>query len=706
MDTVITGFLERNLPAFIENITVELTGEKQDKYSFKSDNNHLFVQANNYVAAFIGIYDYLKKFCNVQLSWCGNRTINISELADTKGEFSRTIEQKHRVYMNYCTLDYSMCWWDFDRWEKEIDFMAMNGINMPLSVVGTEAVWFETLLQYGFTEREALDFISGPAFWAWQLMTNIEGYMPPPNKEYVYHRAELGRKILNRFLEFGMQPIQQGFSGHVPVLLKEKFPSAKILMQQGWCNFSKTAQLDPVDPLFTEFGTRFLENQKRIFGAYHYYACDPFHEGTPPKPWFWYLKAVGKAINNMYESFDKSSVWVMQTWSMRKPIVKAVPKNRLLLLDINSAKTGQCRNLWGYPVVAGMLHNFGGKNAMQGKLKMHCENKYLALKRGGANVVGTGMFMEGIDQNPVIYDLQFELLTAAEKIDYSSWLDNYVKRRYGKPSSTIRKAWNLLLETCYKNDGYQENEVGSALAARPQFVPIRTGPCCFANLFYDVDLFEKAVALFASVAEDYEDSDGYQYDLCDLLRQALSNRFNFNQQKFAKAYKNKDIKAVKEISKIQLLLLKDLDDLLAHRSEFSLSKWIGDSHKLAANDAERKYFDLNARALITLWGPMNDKNILHDYSWREWSGLVGEVYLTRWKMFYDEALSALEAGREFKVFSTAGFGERVKYLDTPFGRKIFEFEKEWVNTYKEYPCPKDKNIVPAAKQLIEKWNIG
>ena len=408
----------------------------------------------------------------------------------------------------------------------------------------------------------------------------------------------------------------------------------------------------------------------------------------------------------MYESFDKSSVWVMQTWSMRKPIVKAVPKNRLLLLDINSAKTGQCRNLWGYPVVAGMLHNFGGKNAMQGKLKMHCENKYLALKRGGANVVGTGMFMEGIDQNPVIYDLQFELLTAAEKIDYSSWLDNYVKRRYGKPSSTIRKAWNLLLETCYKNDGYQENEVGSALAARPQFVPIRTGPCCFANLFYDVDLFEKAVALFASVAEDYEDSDGYQYDLCDLLRQALSNRFNFNQQKFAKAYKNKDIKAVKEISKIQLLLLKDLDDLLAHRSEFSLSKWIGDSHKLAANDAERKYFDLNARALITLWGPMNDKNILHDYSWREWSGLVGEVYLTRWKMFYDEALSALEAGREFKVFSTAGFGERVKYLDTPFGRKIFEFEKEWVNTYKEYPCPKDKNIVPAAKQLIEKWNIG
>lgn len=83
----------------------------------------------------------------------------------------------------------------------------------------------------------------------------------------------------------------------------------------------------------------------------------------------------------MYESFDKNSVWVMQTWSMRKHIVKAVPKNRLLLLDINSEKTKQCRNVWGYPVVAGMLHNFGGKNSMQGKLRSHCENVYLKLKK-------------------------------------------------------------------------------------------------------------------------------------------------------------------------------------------------------------------------------------------------------------------------------------------------------------------------------------
>lgn len=707
MDNVIAGFLERNLFDVKDNIDVAITGAEQDSYCITAENGTLYVKANNYISACMGIYDYLKKYCGVQLSWCGNRAINITELTMFDGVFSREIEQKFRVYMNYCTLDYSMCWWDFSRWEKEIDFMAMNGINMPLVVIGSEAVLYETLLEYGFSEREALDSISGPAFWAWQLMTNIEGYIPPKDKSYVYRRAELGKKILERYIEFGMQPIQQGFSGHVPMLFKSKFPDAKILEQRGWCGFPKTAQLDPLDPLFLDFGKSYLNNLERIFGNYHYLACDPFHEGTPPKRWSWYLKAVGKTINHMYESFDSNSVWVMQTWSMRKHIVKAVPKDRLLLLDINSEKTLSNKNLWGYPVVAGMLHNFGGKNAMQGKLKFHCSNRYLKLKSNGANVVGTGMFMEGIEQNPVIYDLQLELLTSSKQIDCSEWLDDYIRRRYGKYSETLRKAWDILLETCYSSSNdYQENEVGSALAARPQLMPIRTGPCCYTKIYYDTKLFEKAVSLFKSVSDEFGESDGYQYDLCDLVRQALSNRFYTNQSDFADAYSRKDIEALKILSEKQLNLLQDMDSFLANRSEFSLSRWIEDSHRLAGDEQEKKYFDFNARTLITLWGDVYGENMLYDYSWREWSGLIGEFYFVRWKMFYDEVISQLEKGRYVDVLCTADFVKRKNYIKSDFGKRLNDFENKWINTYSEYPYPSDKNVVSDAQMLIKKWNIG
>lgn len=706
MDKTVSGFLQRNIPDFKDSFTVKFEERDKDFFSITAQNGKIHVKANNYISAFHGIYCYLKEYCNVQLSWCANQEIHISSLVMFDGEFHKEIEQKYRVYMNYCTLDYSMCWWDFERWEKEIDFMAMNGINMPLAVVGTEAVWYETLLQFGFTKKEALDFISGPAFWAWQLMTNIEGYLPPENEKYVYERLELGRKILQRYLEFGMYPIQQGFSGHVPVLLRKKYPKAKILMQNGWCRYPKTAQLDPLDPLFFEFGTVYLNKMNELFGNHHFIACDPFHEGTPPKSSRAYLNDVGKAINRLYENFDCESVWVMQAWTMRKHIVKAVPKNRLLILDLNSEKTPQNDNCWGYPVVSGMLHDFGGKNSMQGKLKQHSENAYFKLKNGGANVVGSGMFMEGIEQNPVVYDLQFELLTTAKAIDLDKWLDKYILRRYGKFDKTLRKAWEILLETCYRSDGYKENAVGSVVASRPQMIPTQAGPCCKNKLYYDTDKFEKAVELYLSVSEDFKESDGYQYDLCDLTRQAMSNRFHKEQIKFAAAYKKKNISAVEEIAKKQLSLLADMDTLLSHRKEFCFSRWINDCHNLATDEKEKRYFDINARTLLTSWGDIRSTTwSLYDYAWREWSGLIKEYYYKRWKMFYNKVLYCLKNKKILFIINGDGYIGRFWYKSYPFGKKLNKFELSWLKDYKEYPEPKNSDVIGCVKKYAEKWGL-
>ncbi len=706
MDKTVSGFLQRNIPDFKDSFTVKFEERDKDFFSITAQNGKIHVKANNYISAFHGIYCYLKEYCNVQLSWCANQEIHISSLVMFDGEFHKEIEQKYRVYMNYCTLDYSMCWWDFERWEKEIDFMAMNGINMPLAVVGTEAVWYETLLQFGFTKKEALDFISGPAFWAWQLMTNIEGYLPPENEKYVYERLELGRKILQRYLEFGMYPIQQGFSGHVPVLLRKKYPKAKILMQNGWCRYPKTAQLDPLDPLFFEFGTVYLNKMNELLGNHHFIACDPFHEGTPPKSSRAYLNDVGKAINRLYENFDSESVWVMQAWTMRKHIVKAVPKNRLLILDLNSEKTPQNDNCWGYPVVSGMLHDFGGKNSMQGKLKKHSENAYLKLKNAGANVVGSGMFMEGIEQNPVVYDLQFELLTTAKAIDLDKWLDKYILRRYGKFDKTLRKAWEILLETCYRSDGYEENAVGSVVASRPQMIPTQAGPCCKNKLYYDTDKFEKAVELYLSVSEDFKESDGYQYDLCDLTRQAMSNRFHKEQIKFADAYKKKNISAVEEIAKKQLSLLADMDTLLSHRKEFCFSRWINDCHNLATDEKEKRYFDMNARTLLTSWGDIRSTTwSLYDYAWREWSGMIKEYYYKSWKMFYNKVLYCLKNKKILFIINGDGYIGRFWYKSYPFGKKLNKFELSWLKDYKEYPEPKNSDVIGCVKKYAEKWGL-
>ncbi len=76
---------------------------------------------------------------------------------------------------------------------------------------------------------------------------------------------------------------------------------------------------------------------------------------------------------------------------------------------------------------------------MQGKLRLHCKNSWLNLKKNGVKAVGSGMFMEGIEQNPVLYDLQFELLTTDSAIDFESWIKDYIERRYSGSGRIIEK---------------------------------------------------------------------------------------------------------------------------------------------------------------------------------------------------------------------------------------------------------------------------
>lgn len=312
--------------------------------------------------------------------------------------------------------------------------MAMNSINMPLSVVGLEAVWYNTLLKHRFTDEEARSFLAGPGHAAWQWMQNLQSYGGPLPKSWIDKHAALGKRIIDRELELGMTPIQQGFSGYVPRELKDKYPDVNIKLQGRWCGFTGAAQLDPTDSLFSVIGRDFLEEEKKLFGAHGFYAADPFHESAPPVDTPEYLQAVGRSIHNLFQDFDPDATWVMQAWSIRKDIATAVPQDKLLILDLNGSKYKQNEGFWGYPFVAGNLHNFGGRINQHGDLRLLATNQYRRVQEQHPNVCGSGLFMEGIEQNPVYYDLAFEMPLHRDSIEIEKWLAHYAERRYGSPS--------------------------------------------------------------------------------------------------------------------------------------------------------------------------------------------------------------------------------------------------------------------------------
>lgn len=81
-----------------------------------------------------------------------------------------------------------------------------------------------------------------------------------------------------------MHPIQQGFSGHVPMLFKTKFPKARILEQNGWCNVLESVKSNTVKEVKEETGldaraVRLIavqDRNKHNLPAYAYGICKIF----------------------------------------------------------------------------------------------------------------------------------------------------------------------------------------------------------------------------------------------------------------------------------------------------------------------------------------------------------------------------------------------------------------------------------------------
>ena len=660
------------------------------------------LRGDNGVSVASALNHYLKSVAHCHLSWCGDQ-LNLPAVLPSVPQKIRLITpHRYRVMFNYCTLSYSCAWWDWPRWERELDFLAMNGINTPLGVVGLEGVWYQTLLKHGFADEEARSFLVGPSYFAWQWMTNIEGHGGPLPKHWIDSRVVLGQRWMVRARELGMTPIQQGFSGNVPRLLKQKQPTAGIALQPSWCGFTGSAQLDPLDPLFKSIGKTFMEENIRLFGNSHLWAADPFHESSPPKPGPEYLEAVGKAIHSLMKEVDPQAVWAMQSWSIRKEIACAVTKGELLVLDLGGGRN----DFWGHNFVKGQLHNFGGRINLHGDLRAVAANPFAATAAKSPQCVGMGLFPEAIGQNPVFYDCVYDMIWRDAGVDIDGWLADYATRRYGGCSDHANAAWRILL-----NDGpYKRDtngvESSSMIAARPALIAKKSGPNEGFLISYPPLKLLEAVDLLLLDAGRFGSADPYRYDIVDITRQILSNYAQELHKQIRLAYLAKDRAAFAARTAEFHQLLADVDTLLASREEFLFGKWLDAARSFGATPEESAQNAWNAAMLVTIWGPATDKTGEHihifDYSWREWSGLIAEYYLPRWQKFHAMLAQSIDKG-DYRDPSPQVYG-RETLRANPFYSNLADWEIAFThNPPQSLPAKATGDSIALAKLLIAKY---
>ena len=654
----IKDLLERIDPGASKKFVIQLQ-KNADKDFFELDQkgDKVVVRGNTYVNIATGLNWYLKYYAGIQLTW-NNMQADLPEaLPKVPHPERHETNLGLRYDFNYCTYSYTMAFWDWARWEKEIDWMALHGINLPLAAVGQECVWRNMLLQLGYTKDEINRFIAGPAFLAWWAMNNLEGWGGPNPDSWYEQQESLQKKILKRMREYGIKPVLPGYSGMVPHDANKKL-GLNVTEPALWNGFTRPAFLMPTDSRFAEIAALYYKELEKLFGKADYYSMDPFHELENAEDVD--FDAAGKAVLNAMRKANPKAVWVIQGWTEnpRPEMIKNMKNGDLLILDLFS----ECRPMWGIPSIWKrdkgyeqhdwlfcMLENFGGNVGLHGRLDQLLNNFYLTKNNPLAeHLKGIGLTMEGSENNPMMFELMCELPWRPEKITKEAWLKEYLAARYGVKDEKIEQAWEILANGIY-NCPFGNNQQGpheSIFCGRPSMNNFQVSSWSKMENYYDPTSTEDAARLMLEVADKYRGNNNFEYDLVDIVRQALSDRGRIVYNQAIADFKSFDKRSYARHSKEFLDLLLAQDRLLATRSEFRVGRWINQARSLGNTPEEKDLYEWNARVQITTWGNRTcaDEGGLRDYAHKEWNGILKDFYYKRWEAWWKMLQGVLDGG--------------------------------------------------------------
>ena len=643
--------LERRAPWLADRVELrEVPSEEAEAFALRTEKGKLVVEAATANAATTGVGWYLKYCCDRSMSHRGDNLAPVDSLPLPESPIVRSTRAKYRYALNYCTYNYTMSFYTWEEWERELDWMALHGVNLMLVANGAEAVWQNTLRRLGYTEAEIAAFITGPAYNAWWLMGNVEGWGGPMPQSQIDSRAETVRKMLARMRELGIEPLMPGFYGMVPGDYADR-TDARVFEQGKWGAFDRPAILDPTTPEFARVAAIFYEETKRLYGEdIRFFSGDPFHEGGRTEGVD--LGAAGLAIQRAMQEHFPGSVWVLQGWqdNPKPALLERLDRRYALVQELFGENTANWESRQGYegtPFIWATVTNFGERPGINGKLQRFADEVHRASTGGQAAwMQGVGILPEGIDNNPVVYDLVLELPWHDGHVEVAEWIESYIAARYGRRDERLSAAWRILLETVHDSGiGYQEGAPENVLCARPDFAIRSVSSWGRLAKRYDTDRFAEGVRLLASARDDLRDSETYRIDLIDLLRQTIANRADGLFADLTTACGRRDRAAFERLSG-EFLALHDLEDeLLAQHPAFRVDTWQRRAISAGETPVEQDNNLYNAMMLITYWGGSDPaEDYLHDYSYREWAGMMTSYYKQRWVLWFDY-LSARLDGR-------------------------------------------------------------
>ncbi len=691
--TSVRNVINRLLPGRGSEFTFEMIGPDAGRDVFEIEAgpaNTVVIRGNRILSLTSGFNWYLKHTADCHVSWNGNQ-LNLATPAPSPTGIIRQISPYiHRNQGNVTAASYSQAYWNWARWEQEIDRMALNGITQAVVVPGHQKVWQETLLRHGYSQSDIDAYIPNLGHTCWWLFGNLEGDGGPLPQDVIDGEAALGLQIADRMRELGIEPIVFGFVGLVPNTFRDYYPSADIIDQGTWVGYLRPDVLSPLDPQFATSANIWYEELAEVFGEVKFLAGDLFHEGGNSGGIN--LTNAAAAVQTSMLNALPESTWLIQAWgpNPNSNLLSGTNLHHTIIQQLISDMTtgasdgGTLRTFDGRPWTWNEISNFGGNNGLYGDLELIANLPDLLLAPNNLErFSGLGIFMEAIEVNPIYTDLLTDMFWRTSSPDLNTWLNDLTRRRYGAANSKAEDAWALLRDSVYDVTVFQYGITDFIIGARPGPNVFRARQWGDNTRYWNPWEVTQAAEKMMAAAPTLGSAETFRFDLIDILRQTLNDYTFAVYQKMMTAYSSGN-SAQFEVEAARLLNAFDhLDALLATYPQWMIGPWIADARAKSTNVATQELMESNARQIVTTWKQVDEPG-LNDYASRSRSGLVGDYYKQRWVIYINDlrdALSGTGNGNYSGVSFELGWRDdrSVSYPNTPSTDTITVASQLWAN---------------------------
>ena len=644
--------ISRTLGRTPKNLNLHIVKEDGEYFTTEVTGGVLNITASSPTAACRGFYEWAGEHHLGMSTWAVNNLRLPRRLHD---EAARTVNCSvpWRFFYNTCTFGYTTPYWNWEKWEKELDRMALHGVNLVLSPTGFEAIFARVWRKLGLTEEEIDAYFTGPAYLPWNKignMSHLDGGLP---ESYYEKSIALEHRSLDRRRELGITPLFYAFSGFVPDGIKRLYPDVELI-PSGWRDAPDFVSnfLSPETELFQKIAGMFYQEWEAEFGKGTYYMANSFSEMQVPfapkgtKERFEQIAAYGRTIYDSIHNVNPDAIWVIGGWMFGyqrhiwdpesiRAMFSDVPDDGMMLVDL---ATDFNHDIWESPFtwdytsgvynkqwIYSTVPNFGGRNAPVGNLEFYLNGHLNAINSPNrGRMAGIGSAPEGVENNEVIYELIFDAPWHSEKQDIHQRLHDYSVNRYGACPAEMDAFWDGMLKTSY---GFSSSQAVYRIQRRPFF--LRGGR-------YDLrpEHF-KAIEHFFEAGRELGKNPEYRKDLALWAGLYAFGKADILADEIERCYQTGDIPAADSLRVRFRNAMLTADRFLASNPFTRLERWTDFARNWGETPEEKDRFETNARRIITTWGRGRDNKSLNDYAARIWSGLIRDYYLPRWEHWFD-----------------------------------------------------------------------